>query len=305
MHRLDLKSLEKELDSLFSKDFLAPEVSINSLLLNSLSSSCWTSIVQQDLATYNLVMTFSSFLSPDSDRTMRFLRIKDFIYNLYPSVDPIKLKEVISKLLFLSDFLFFSGSKRSVSNCLKEALMFKNKNTSKDQCIYCESCGFRFKKVNYTDSTLVDLMKPIKDISRSKFRTVQFDHIYPYSKSGATDIENLQILCGFCNLAKSNKISLFQYNSNFMYQLKGIKNNFIENYFIPQSWVVFRTIYKRPCSICQRTAVECELTVKICQLKRQPTPDNIECICYECLENEEDSNQRYISNENYSKLVKI
>lgn len=35
---------------------------------------------------------------------------------------------------------------------------------------------------------------------------LHFDHIIPYSKGGATNIENLQILCQKCNLQKSNKI---------------------------------------------------------------------------------------------------
>lgn len=35
---------------------------------------------------------------------------------------------------------------------------------------------------------------------------LHFDHIIPFSKGGATNVENLQILCQKCNLAKSNKI---------------------------------------------------------------------------------------------------
>lgn len=35
---------------------------------------------------------------------------------------------------------------------------------------------------------------------------LQLDHIIPFSKGGATTLENLQLLCQKCNLEKSNKI---------------------------------------------------------------------------------------------------
>ncbi len=37
-------------------------------------------------------------------------------------------------------------------------------------------------------------------------QNLQIDHIIPFSKGGATTLENLQLLCQKCNLEKSNKI---------------------------------------------------------------------------------------------------
>lgn len=36
--------------------------------------------------------------------------------------------------------------------------------------------------------------------------SLEFDHIIPHSKGGATSVENLQLLCRPCNRTKSNKI---------------------------------------------------------------------------------------------------
>lgn len=35
---------------------------------------------------------------------------------------------------------------------------------------------------------------------------IQFDHIYPYSRGGLSTVDNIQLLCGSCNRAKSNKV---------------------------------------------------------------------------------------------------
>ncbi|MDR0509756.1 MAG: HNH endonuclease [Rikenellaceae bacterium] len=37
-------------------------------------------------------------------------------------------------------------------------------------------------------------------------QNIHIDHIIPFSKGGATNVENLQLLCQKCNLEKSNKI---------------------------------------------------------------------------------------------------
>lgn len=37
-------------------------------------------------------------------------------------------------------------------------------------------------------------------------QNIQLDHIIPFSKGGATTLENLQLLCQKCNIGKSNKI---------------------------------------------------------------------------------------------------
>ncbi|NES74252.1 MAG: HNH endonuclease [Okeania sp. SIO2D1] len=38
------------------------------------------------------------------------------------------------------------------------------------------------------------------------FKELKADHIYPFSKSGLTTWDNLQLLCIYCNSKKSNKL---------------------------------------------------------------------------------------------------
>jgi 5-methylcytosine-specific restriction endonuclease McrA len=39
---------------------------------------------------------------------------------------------------------------------------------------------------------------------RKELKTLQADHIIPWTKGGLTDWENLQLLCSGCNILKSN-----------------------------------------------------------------------------------------------------
>ncbi len=50
---------------------------------------------------------------------------------------------------------------------------------------------------------LRDMGKCVECDSREN---IQYDHIIPFSKGGAHSVENIQILCQRCNLAKSDKI---------------------------------------------------------------------------------------------------
>jgi 5-methylcytosine-specific restriction endonuclease McrA len=36
-------------------------------------------------------------------------------------------------------------------------------------------------------------------------RDLQYDHVIPYSRGGSNTAANIQLLCGDCNLAKSNR----------------------------------------------------------------------------------------------------
>jgi len=81
-------------------------------------------------------------------------------------------KEVLQNLI--NEGVIMQGAKREpIPREISDAVYSRDKG----KCVYCGS----------TES-------------------LQFDHIIPYSKGGATSVENLQLLCQKCNASKSNKI---------------------------------------------------------------------------------------------------
>ena len=75
---------------------------------------------------------------------------------------------------------------------------------------YCRECGAPLKHRSRYIPKWIRLRVWDRDKGRcvkcGNYKNLQFDHIIPISKGGASTIENLQILCSKCNGKKYNKI---------------------------------------------------------------------------------------------------
>ena len=56
-------------------------------------------------------------------------------------------------------------------------------------------------------SSIYDCLKPTRKSTWHSY--IYIDHIRPISRGGSNNIENLQILCGFCNSSKKDFITIF------------------------------------------------------------------------------------------------
>jgi len=80
----------------------------------------------------------------------------------------------------------------------------------------CPNCGIEFKEIEEVKQDSRYIPKEVigqvwlryegKCVQCGSSINLQLDHIIPYSKGGATSLDNLQLLCKKCNMEKSNKI---------------------------------------------------------------------------------------------------
>ncbi len=83
---------------------------------------------------------------------------------------------------------------------------------------YCWICGLRFGEAAISSflgdvavpelPALVDVYKPI-GLSVRHLR-IEVDHVRPHSRGGGDGPENLNLCCGWCNIHKSNRLSIYE-----------------------------------------------------------------------------------------------
>ena len=109
------------------------------------------------------------------EKAQRLKAEKDEIrYQILEKERKRNLRDEVLQDLINEDLIFKESAKRPL---IPIDIINTIWNRDKGQCVYCGST-----------------------------QELQFDHIIPFSKGGATSVENLQLLCRECNREKSNKI---------------------------------------------------------------------------------------------------
>lgn len=110
---------------------------------------------------------------------------------------------------------------------------------------------------------------------------IEIDHVFPFSEGGEEDIENLRLACGWCNVHKSNRLSLYDVASK-----PGIIHHpNLGRVTVPHPfWNVRLLSLHRQCQHeggCDRTVDNAELTITSRHPKGSMNPMNLRVTCIE------------------------
>jgi 5-methylcytosine-specific restriction endonuclease McrA len=225
----------------------------------------------------------------------------DILSNVYEGVQimPVSATEtqkrnlagVIAKILQY----FFARKKRKVLKVKHKVMLLEQSGRR------CAICGFPFPpesinrfvrtgdriddetgddEIDDNDAMMkewVDFLKPIT--VEPENMVIEIDHVYPVSRGGASDIENLQLTCRYCNRRKKNFISLFDIGYA---KPEFFNHEKFGQISYPHGFYVVRCLKAAQCFKCGLSAKETELTVALTRIKGQANPTNLFPTCYNC-----------------------
>jgi 5-methylcytosine-specific restriction endonuclease McrA len=156
-------------------------------------------------------------------------------------------------------------------NELKQRLSKRQKNR-------CKNCGAQFERsdnsVLYTNN---DGYKPVSEFTEQQYKK-ELDHVEPLSKFGSDEIDNLQLLCRFCNQGKKDDTG-FSLDDRLEIASKDI---------IAVSASKRRTLFfeatasKTQCERCGKSVDSVEMTVRKQNENGCFASSNLEMVCVDC-----------------------
>jgi hypothetical protein len=114
-----------------------------------------------------------------------------------------------------------------------------------------------------------DWLKPAR--IRGREQGIEVDHIQPISFTGSDELENLQVLCAYCNRVKRDYFTIYDRLSEI---IRG-------DSCAPHPFGVLRLLSRDQCRRCYTEASsDDELTVRLRDRELPPLLENLEVTCY-------------------------
>jgi hypothetical protein len=229
--------------------------------------------------------------------------------SLFPSFEPNQHGELVKQI---SRLVYREIERRR--NNKRVSFSTNTKNILLD--IYgpeprCWICGYKFspwaidKFLGQNTSEVpplkefIDYLKP-HGLSNRDFQ-IEVDHLFPFSRGGDDDLDNLRLACGWCNSHKSNHLSIYDVAA----QPPVLKHPTLGRVSVPHPfWAVRLMGLHRQCSHeggCDKTVDNSELTVSSRHVHGAMNPMNLRVTC---IEHDNLGSDRYVSKSLAERLFK-
>lgn len=260
------------------------------------------------LRIWNCRASFSPSKYVKNDNTVDYTVIyKDVVEYIdkYSSEPPTEKKEIARQLArFVKDesLLFAERLKKSkrifISPILRQKLV-----DSYSEAVRCRACGFRFS--DSTVESFLSVEKPLRTKqlllhlhkdrgSSSRDNSIEIDHKIPRSLGGEDKLENLEILCGWCNSAKSNN-QFFLGRDPFKYYKDSTGKLVLRmSKFFSYRVTSLSNRCEHPLCSCGKTKENSEFFPSLQNKEGEPNPLNVRTLCQEHLPDEEMVSSNYL-----------
>lgn len=252
--------------------------------------------------------TPSKYVKVDNtvDYTVIYKDVVDYI-DKYSSEPPHEKKEIARQLArFVKDesLLFAERLKKSkrvfISPILRQKLI-----DSYTDSVRCRACGYKFsdstvesflcaEKPPRTKQILLHLHKDRGGNHRDN--SIEIDHKIPRSLGGKDDLDNLEVLCGWCNSAKSNN-QFFLGREPFKYYKDSTGKLVLRmTDFFSYRVTSLSNRCEHPLCTCKNTKANSEFFPSLQNKEGEPNPLNVRTLCQDHLPDEEMVSIKYLEN---------
>lgn len=174
--------------------------------------------------------------------------------------------------------------RKAIRKRLREEVWFREEPNQR-----CYLCGYKFTPLArdlflhrtagaLTPRNLVDFTRPRGRSARHL--AVEVDHVMPVIEGGATDIDNLRLACGWCNIVKSRYCAIYDAKS---WSVGVVSHPILGHVSVPQPlWLLRLVAIRGRCeerSSCQARLADHELFVAPRSPKGALTPTNLMVVC--------------------------